>query len=75
MFKSGSEETSMPTETSQFVDPAQKSTSADRGGSARNEPPVRKGWNAFDVWQDRVRRAAEGARSAQQASVGPTAQP
>lgn len=34
--------------------------------ATRKESRVRKGWNAFDVWQDRVRRAAaEAARSAQ----------
>lgn len=26
------------------------------------ESRIRKGWTAFDVWQDRVRRAAEAAR-------------
>jgi hypothetical protein len=32
------------------------------GPSVRRESRIRKGWTAFDVWQDRVRRAAEAAR-------------
>ncbi len=32
------------------------------GPSMRREARVRKGWTTFDVWQDRVRRAAEAAR-------------
>jgi hypothetical protein len=35
------------------------------GPSVRKESRMRKGWTAFDVWQDRVRRAAEAARRAQ----------
>jgi hypothetical protein len=34
------------------------------GPSLRRESRVRKGWTVFDVWQDRVRRAAEAARLA-----------
>jgi hypothetical protein len=33
------------------------------GPSVRKESRSRKGWTAFDVWQDRVRRAAEAART------------
>jgi hypothetical protein len=33
------------------------------GPAVRKESRLRKGWTAFDVWQDRVRRAAEAARS------------
>ncbi len=29
------------------------------GPYVRKEARIRKGWTAFDVWQDRVRRAAE----------------
>jgi hypothetical protein len=32
------------------------------GPSLRRETRIRKGWTVFDVWQDRVRRAAEAAR-------------
>lgn len=32
------------------------------GPAVRKENRIRKGWTAFDVWQDRVRRAAEAAR-------------
>jgi hypothetical protein len=32
--------------------------------SLRRESRIRKGWTVFDVWQDRVRRAAEAARLA-----------
>ncbi len=32
------------------------------GPSMRKESRIRKGWTTFDVWQDRVRRAAEAAR-------------
>jgi hypothetical protein len=32
------------------------------GPSIRKESRIRKGWTTFDVWQDRVRRAAEAAR-------------
>jgi hypothetical protein len=32
------------------------------GPSMRRETRIRKGWTAFDVWQDRVRRAAEAVR-------------
>ena len=32
------------------------------GPSLRKEARIRKGWTVFDVWQDRVRRAAEAAR-------------
>ncbi len=35
------------------------------GPAVRKESRVRKGWNAFDVWQDRIRRAADTARDAQ----------
>jgi hypothetical protein len=34
------------------------------GPSLRRESRIRKGWTVFDVWQDRVRRAAEAARLA-----------
>ena len=34
------------------------------GPALRKESRIRKGWTAFDVWQDRVRRAAEAARLA-----------
>jgi hypothetical protein len=34
------------------------------GPSLRREARIRKGWTVFDVWQDRVRRAAEAARLA-----------
>ena len=33
------------------------------GPAVRRESRMRKGWTAFDVWQDRVRRAAEAART------------
>lgn len=33
------------------------------GPSLRREARIRKGWTFFDVWQDRVRRAAESART------------
>jgi len=33
------------------------------GPAVRRESRLRKGWTAFDVWQDRVRRAAEAART------------
>ena len=32
------------------------------GPALRKESRVRKGWTFFDVWQDRVRRAAEAAK-------------
>jgi hypothetical protein len=32
------------------------------GPYVRREARLRKGWTAFDVWQDRVRRAAEAVR-------------
>ena len=32
------------------------------GPYVRKEARMRKGWTAFDVWQDRVRRAAEAVR-------------
>jgi hypothetical protein len=32
------------------------------GPYVRKEARIRKGWTAFDVWQDRVRRAAEAVR-------------
>ena len=32
------------------------------GPYVRKEARLRKGWTAFDVWQDRVRRAAEAVR-------------
>ena len=32
------------------------------GPYVRKEARIRKGWTAFDVWQDRVRRAAESVR-------------
>jgi hypothetical protein len=44
--------------------PAKTNETAQRERSMRKESLTRKGWNAFDVWQDRVRRAAEAARSA-----------
>jgi|HubBroStandDraft_5_1064220.scaffolds.fasta_scaffold3003936_1 hypothetical protein len=34
------------------------------GPYVRKEARIRKGWTAFDVWQDRVRRAAEAVRVA-----------
>jgi hypothetical protein len=34
------------------------------GPYIRKEARIRKGWTAFDVWQDRVRRAAEAGRAA-----------
>jgi hypothetical protein len=37
---------------------------ANGGPSLRRESRIRKGWTVFDVWQDRVRRAAEAARLA-----------
>jgi hypothetical protein len=43
---------------------ARLNETANRGPASRKESLTRKGWNAFDVWQERVRRAAEGARSA-----------
>ena len=33
------------------------------GPSVRREARMRKGWTWFDAWQDRVRRAAEAART------------
>jgi hypothetical protein len=33
------------------------------GLSVRREARIRKGWTFFDVWQERVRRAAESART------------
>jgi hypothetical protein len=33
------------------------------GPTVRRESRIRKGWTFFDVWQDRVRRAAEAART------------
>lgn len=33
------------------------------GPSVRRESRLRKGWTAFDVWQDRVRRAAQADRT------------
>jgi hypothetical protein len=33
------------------------------GPALRKEFHMRKGWTFFDVWQDRVRRAAEAART------------
>jgi hypothetical protein len=32
------------------------------GPYVRKEARIRKGWTAFDVWQDRVRRAADAVR-------------
>jgi hypothetical protein len=33
------------------------------GPALRKESRIRRGWTFFDVWQDRVRRAAEAART------------
>lgn len=33
------------------------------GPMLRRESRLRKGWTAFDVWQDRVRRAAEAVKT------------
>jgi hypothetical protein len=43
---------------------ARQNETASGGPTSRKESLTRKGWNAFDVWQERVRRAAEAARSA-----------
>jgi hypothetical protein len=45
------------------------------GPSMRRESRSRKGWTAFDVWQDRVRRAAEAARSRDVATHNPGPSP
>ncbi|HVW67768.1 MAG TPA: hypothetical protein VHB68_02285 [Steroidobacteraceae bacterium] len=46
------------------------------GPALRKENRMRKGWTAFDVWQDRVRRAAEAARLAQvEAQLSPVPLP
>ena len=41
------------------------------GLSLRRESRIRKGWTFFDVWQDRVRRAAEAARLASAETQAP----
>jgi hypothetical protein len=41
--------------------PAKTNETAQRERYMRKESLPRKGWNAFDVWQDRVRRAARSA--------------
>lgn len=40
------------------------------GPSVRREARMRKGWTWFDVWQDRVRRAASRTESAHTVAVG-----